>query len=343
MTMQYDVYGLGNALVDMEFRVDEGFLRHHGISKGHMTLVPEERLDALTAALSDYRPERMSGGSAANTIIAVQGFGGRTFYSCRLAGDDTGQHFLSDLGTAGVATNRNALADISAGKSGRCLVLVTPDAERSMNTFLGISSALNPADIDEAALATSRFFYAEGYLSSGAESLAAAIAARELAETSGVHTAVSLSDSSMVAFFRDNLTLILGNGIDLLFCNEEEALAWASTDRMDIAVRELREIGRMVYITLGKAGSLVVSAHDLTRVDGFSARAVDTNGAGDIFAGACLYGWCAGFDPVACASFGNFAAARLVATYGARFRQIGDYRQLIAEFRSGVPVAVHRG
>jgi len=343
MTMQYDVYGLGNALVDMEFRVDEGFLRRHGISKGHMTLVPEERLDALTAALSDYQPDRMSGGSAANTIIAVQGFGGRTFYSCRLAGDDTGQHFLGDLNTAGITTNRNALADISSGKSGRCLVLVTPDAERSMNTFLGISTALNTGDIDEAALATSRFFYAEGYLSSGEQSLAAAIAARELAESSGVRTAVSLSDSSMVTFFRDNLTRILGNGVDLLFCNEEEALSWAGTDRMDIAVRELQEIGRTVYITLGKAGSLVVSAHNLTRVDGFSARAVDTNGAGDVFAGACLYGWCAELDPVACAGFGNFAAARLVETYGARFRQIGDYRRIIADFRASVPATAHRG
>ncbi len=250
--MQYDVYGLGNALVDMEFRIDDGFLRRHGIDKGHMTLVAEERLLQLTAALHEYEPERMSGGSAANTIIAVQGFGGRTFYSCRLADDPTGRHFLADLGAAGVATNRNALAESAAGQSGRCLVLVTPDAERSMNTFLGISTALDTDDIDEAALAGSKYFYAEGYLSSSDSSLAAAVAARQLAESTGVKTAISLSDPSMVTYFRDNLTRILGNGVDYLFCNEEEALNWAGTDRIDLAVRELRDIGRTVCITLGK-------------------------------------------------------------------------------------------
>ena len=147
----YDIYGLGNALVDMEYVVDHDFLQRHGIAKGHMTLVDEARIDALTALLEELRPERMSGGSAANTIIAAEGFGATTYYSCKLADDATGAYFLEDLGAFGVATNANALAD--NGKSGRCLVLVTPDAERSMSTFLGISSNLSIADIDEAALA----------------------------------------------------------------------------------------------------------------------------------------------------------------------------------------------
>jgi fructokinase len=332
--MNYDVYGLGNALVDMEFRIDDGFLRRHGIDKGHMTLVAEERLDQLTAALHEYTPERMSGGSAANAIIAVQGFGGRTFYSCRLADDPTGRHFLSDLNSAGVATNRNALTEDVPGKSGRCLVLVTPDAERSMNTFLGISTALNTGDIDEAALARSKYFYAEGYLSSADSSLAAAVAARELAESAGVKTAISLSDPSMVTYFRDNLTRILGNGVDHLFCNEEEALSWAGTDRLDLAVRELRDIGRTVCITLGRRGCLLVTGRDAIAVPGFTANAVDTNGAGDIFAGACLYGWCAGMDDAEAAAFGNFAAAQLIQTYGARFRRLEDYPQVLARFRA---------
>lgn len=332
--MQYDVYGLGNALVDMEFRVDDGFLRRHGIDKGHMTLVAEERLLQLTAALYEYEPERMSGGSAANTIIAVQGFGGRAFYSCRLADDPTGQHFLADLGAAGVATNRNALAASAAGQSGRCLVLVTPDAERSMNTFLGISTALDTDDVDEAALAGSKYFYVEGYLSSSDSSLAAAVAARELAESAGVKTAISLSDPSMVTYFRNNLTRILGNGVDHLFCNEEEALNWAGTDRIDLAVHELRDIGRTVCITLGKRGCLLATGRDTIAVPGFTAQAVDTNGAGDIFAGACLYGWCSGMDNAEAAAFGNFAAAQLIQTYGARFRRLTDYPQVLARFRA---------
>lgn len=334
----YDVYGLGNALVDMEYRVDDGFLTRHGIAKGHMTLVDEPRLDALVADLSEYQPERMSGGSAANSIIAVQAFGGRSFYSCRLADDEVGAFFLKDLGAAGVATNGNAAAPDVDGQSGRCLVLVTPDAERSMNTFLGISTRLGTGDIDEAALAGARYFYAEGYLSSSPDALEAAIACRQLAESSGVKTAISLSDPSMVEFFRDNLVRILGNGVDHLFCNEEEALTWAGTDRLDIAVTELKDIGHSLNVTLGKRGCLAVTPHEQTLVPGYEVKAVDTNGAGDMYAGACLYGWCAGWAPEQAAAFGNFAAAQLVQSYGARMRHLGDYRKTLQRFKA-VPAA----
>lgn len=336
----YDVYGLGNALVDMEYRVDDGFLVRHGIAKGHMTLVEEARLEQLVAELEEYHPERMSGGSAANTIIAIQGFGGRAFYSCRLAADPTGDYFLNDLRDAGVRTNDNAAAPAVAGKSGRCLVLVTPDAERSMNTFLGISTRLATTDIDEAALARARYFYAEGYLSSSPDSMAAAIACRELAESSGVKTALSLSDPSMVEIFRDNLGTMLGNGVDHLFCNEEEALQWARTDRLDIALTELKDIGRALNVTLGARGSMVVGAHGQQLVPGYPVTAVDSNGAGDIYAGACLYGWCAGMAPAQAAAFGNFAAARLVQTYGARLREIPQYRETLQAFkRAPAPAA----
>jgi len=327
----YDVYGLGNALVDMEYRVEDSFLRRHDIAKGHMTLVDEDRLDALVADLESYAAERLSGGSAANTILAVQGFGGRAFYSCKLAEDDTGAFFLEDLRAAGVRTNLNARD--KDGKSGRCLVLVTPDAERSMNTFLGISTQLGVPEIDEAALATARYFYVEGYLSSSPDSLAAAIACRELAEHSGVKTAISLSDPSMVEFFRDNLEKILGNGVDHLFCNEEEALSWARTDRLDVAVAELRDIARSLNITLGRKGSLTVENRQQTLVPGYTVQAVDTNGAGDMYAGACLYGWCAGMDPAMAAAFGNFSAATLVQQYGARLRRISDYQRTLGRFK----------
>ncbi len=333
----YDVYGLGNALVDMEYRVDDSFLRTHGIPKGHMTLVDEARLEALVAALADYQPERMSGGSAANSMIAVQGFGGRAFYSCRLADDAVGGYFLRDLSDAGIATNGNASSPPrqQEGQSGQCLVLVTPDAERSMNTFLGISTQLGTAEIDQQALEQARFFYAEGYLSSSPDSLAAAIACRELAEGAGVKTAISLSDPSMVELFRDNLVKILGNGVDHLFCNEEEALTWAGTDRLDIAVRELKDIGRELNVTLGRRGSLVVTAHAQTPVPGYEVKAVDSNGAGDMYAGACLYGWCAGMEPAQAAAFGNFAAATLVQTYGARLRRLDAYAETLKAFKVG--------
>lgn len=333
----FDVYGLGNALVDMEYRVEDGFLRRHRIAKGHMTLVEEDRLDALLQDLADYTPERMSGGSAANTIIAIQGFGARTFYSCKLADDETGSYFLEDLAAAGVATNSNSSSHgttmTDTGKSGRCLVLVTPDAERSMNTFLGISSQLGVAQINEEALARARYYYAEGYLSSSPESMQAAIECRELAEQSGVKTAITLSDPAMVEFFREEMKKILGNGVDHLFCNEEEALAWAKTDRLDIAVRELKDIARSLNITLGSHGSLVVEAHSEHPVSGYPVDAVDTNGAGDIYAGACLFGWCVDMAPEQAAAFGNFAAAALVQRYGARLKKVTDYATVLSEFK----------
>ncbi|MDH3640560.1 MAG: adenosine kinase [Gammaproteobacteria bacterium] len=333
----FDVYGLGNALVDMEYRIEDSFLQRHNIAKGHMTLVEEAHLDALVEDLAEYVPERMSGGSAANTIIAAQGFGAQTFYSCRLGPDETGDYFLADLGDAGVATNSNSNSETNPqngiGKSGRCLVLVTPDAERSMNTFLGISSQLSVAEIDEEALARAHFYYVEGYLSSSPESMQAAVECRELAERSNVKTAVSLSDPSMVEFFRDEMQKILGNGVDHLFCNEEEALAWARTDRLDIAVRELKDIAADLNITLGSRGSLAISAHAERTAAGYPVDAVDTNGAGDIYAGACLYGWCADMAPEQAAAFGNFAAATLVQRYGARLKTVGDYQQVLAAFK----------
>jgi len=203
-----------------------------------------------------------------------------------------------------------------------------------MNTFLGISSALTRIELDEQALVTSRYFYAEGYMSSAEGSRDAAITAREMAERSGVKTALSLSDPSMVEFFRDSLVQILGNGVDHLFCNEEEALTWAGTDRLDVAVAELKDIGRHLNITLGAKGSLAVSRDGQFMVDGFPAKAVDTTGAGDIYAGGCLYGWSQGMSAAEAAGLGNYAAATLVQAYGARLRSNNQYQEALQGYRS---------
>ena len=326
----YDVYGLGNALVDMEYRVDDAFLSGHGIAKGHMTLVDEARIVALVEDLADLKPERCSGGSAANTVVAVQGFGGRGYYSCRVADDEAGRFFLDNLAEFGIGTNPGAAAE--TGKSGCCLVLITDDAERTMNTFLGVSSALGPAEIDECALSSARIFYVEGYVSSSADALQAASTARQIAEQSGVATAVSMSDPSIVTLFRDNLEHLLGNGVNYLFCNEEEALTWAGSDRLDIAIAELKDVARTCNVTLGHRGSMTVTQGRAVTVPGYDVTALDTNGAGDMYAGACLYGWTNGMEAPAAARFGNFAAAALVQHYGARLRQIDQYRQVLHAF-----------
>ena len=327
----YDVYALGNALVDMEFTVDDGFLRSHRIDKGHVMLVDEARINELLGSLRELEPKRTSGGSAANTLIAAQAFGCRTFYSCKVADDDVGAFFLQDLATIGVATNRQTHS--GDAKSGRCLVLITPDAERSMSTFLGISDKLAVSEVDERALRESRYLYMEGFLSSSPTGRDAAIRCRELAESDGVKTALTLSDASMVRIFREPLTMMLGNGVDHLFCNEEEALDWAGTDRLDVAIAELKDIAHSVNITVGARGSVVVSGHDRWEVEGFAVTPVDTNGAGDIYSGACLSGWVAGMPPEVAARFGNFAAARLITRYGARLATKTDYQSVLEDFR----------
>jgi sugar/nucleoside kinase (ribokinase family) len=327
---KYDVYAIGNALVDMEYSVDEGFLRGHHIDKGHMTLVDEPRLEELLGSLRDLEPKRTSGGSAANTLIAAQAFGSPTFYSCKVGDDETGAFFLKDLSTIGVATNRQK--QTLDAKSGRCLVLITPDGERSMSTFLGISDKLAVGELDEVALRESRYLYMEGFLSSSSTAAEAAIRCRELAEYDGVKTAMTLSDASMVNLFRGSLIKMLGNGVDHLFCNEDEALDWARTDRLDVAIAELKDIARSVNVTTGPRGSVVVSGHERWDVPGFPVKPIDTNGAGDIYAGACLAGWCAGMPPAVAARFGNLAAARLIMRFGARLAALADYRSVHDEF-----------
>ena len=331
----YDVYGLGNALVDMEYRVDDAFLARHGITKGHMTLVDEERIFVLTEDLSGLKPDRSSGGSAANTVVAVQGFGGSGYYSCKVADDETGRFFLDNLAEFGIDSNPDAAT--GTGRSGRCLVLVTGDAERTMNTFLGVSSALGTAEIDESALSTARIFYVEGYVVSAPDGLEAATACRRFAERHGVATAVSMSDPGIVTRFRDNLEQLLGNGVNYLFCNEEEALTWARSDRLDIAIAELKDIARTCNVTLGRRGSMTVTRGRALAVPGFEVEARDTNGAGDMYAGACLYAWAQGMEARVAASLGNFAAATLVQHYGARLRRIEHYRQVLNSFEQSRP------
>lgn len=327
---RFDIYGLGNALVDMEFTVDDSFLARHNVDKGRMALVDEPRLDALHEHLRELTPDRSSGGSAANTLIAAQAFGARTFYSCKVAADDTGRFFLDDLRRIGVTTNPHPKD--TAGKSGRCLVLITPDAERSMSTFLGISGNLGAPELNEDALAAARYLYVEGYLASSPSATEAALRCREVAAEHDVATVMTLSDTSMVTFFRDGLLKMLGDGVDHLFCNEEEALGWARTDRLDIAATELKDIAKAVNITIGARGSLVVNGRTHKEVAGFPVKPIDTNGAGDIYAGACLYGWCQDMPSDAAARFGNFAASQLITRYGARLPKATDYAALKQAF-----------
>ena len=328
--MTYDVYGLGNALVDMAYAVEDEFLQEHDVAKGLMTLVDEDRMAALQSNLDHLTPERMGGGSAANSMFAVRGFGGSAFYSCRVSPDETGRFFVDEIQKVGIGTN--PLNEAIKGPSGRCLILVTPDAQRSLNTLLGVSEHLAETEIDPDVLVNSGCLFIEGYLASSPTGSAAAVRAREIAEEAGVKTSLTLSDPSMVSIFRDSLTRMLGNGIDVLFANEQEALAWTKSDRVDIAARELADIAPTVWITLGAHGCLSVSRHGTKSVPGFEVDALDTNGAGDIFAGACLAATARGIAPADAGRFANFVAANLVTQFGARLSSIAAYQRLKSDY-----------
>ncbi|CAN0586781.1 unnamed protein product, partial [Laminaria digitata] len=209
-----------------------------------------------------------------------------SYYACRVAGDPTGAFFLSDLAAAGVQSV--AFDPAIEGHSGRVLVLITPDAERSMNTFLGISEGLDSKVLNDKALAESSVCYIEGYLSSSPESTAVARQCFDTAIANGVETSLSLSDPSMVEFCRDGLTTMLGNGVHTLFANEEEALTWAGTDRLDVAITELKDIGQKLFVTLGARGSIYIDQHSQKEAAVDAVKAVDSKRAGDIYAGACL-------------------------------------------------------
>lgn len=324
---QYDIYGIGAALVDTEIQINDQELADMGIEKGLMTLVDEQRQEELLESLSGHlvHSTLASGGSACNSIIAANYLGSNNFFSCKVANDLNGQFFISDLNKAGVKT-----ADDKAfgeGITGKCLVLITPDAERSMNTFLGVSETFSVEQLDEEALKQSNYFYCEGYLVTSPTGRAAAIKAKNIAEQNQVKTALSLSDPGIVEFFKEGLQEIVGEGVDLIFCNKDEALAWTDTDSLEAAAETLKNSAKSFAITLGSEGSYIFDGKDSFTVAGQKTQAVDTNGAGDMFAGAFLYAINNGKSYKEAAELANKAAAKVVSQYGPRLKP-EDYQQL---------------
>ncbi|RLU01071.1 adenosine kinase [Ketobacter sp.] len=315
---KYNVYAIGNALVDMEFAIEDAFLNQMNIDKGVMTLVDTDQQQALYEALAGHSGKMASGGSAANTIIAVSHFGGKTFYSCKVANDAAGDFYVQDLVAAGVDTNLHQ--EREAGVSGKCIVMITPDAERTMHTHLGISETVSTAELHPDAIAASDYVYLEGYLVTSPSGRAAAIQARQIAEQAGVKTALTFSDPNMVRFFKDGLGEMLGGGVDLLFCNQEEALTWADTDSIETAADALKAVCKRFAITLGKQGALLFDGSDTLQVPATPVQAVDTNGAGDMFAGAFLYGLTHGYSFEQAGRLATKAAAQLVTQFGPRLK-----------------------
>jgi sugar/nucleoside kinase (ribokinase family) len=313
----YDLYAIGNALVDTEYEVTDELLGAMGVDKRHMTLIDTPRRAELLGQLKAHRPRRTGGGSAGNTVVALSQLGGRAFYSCSVADDELGAFYAADLEANGVATNLTHTR-AAEGQTGSCLVLVTPDAERSMCTFLGVSAELNDSALHPQDIAKSRLYYMEGYLAASPTGLQAALAGKATALVQGVPLALTLSDVSMIRFCKAGLDAMLDGGVDFLFCNEEEAQVWTGLSDIDAVANAMAPLAKTVCITRGPKGCLIVQGAERHTVATVPVKAVDTNGAGDMFAGAFLYGVSQGWPLTQAATLANRCAAAVVSQHGNR-------------------------
>lgn len=332
--MKYDVYAIGNALVDIEYHTEVSQLNELGIEKGLMTLIDETRQNSLIRHLGDSHESMASGGSAANSIIALAQMGGRAHFDCRVASDITGQFYADDLRQSGVYSKLD-INRAPAGVTGKCLVFVTPDADRTMNTFLGVSAKLDHSDIDHSAIAHSQYAYMEGYLVTADCTRNAAIKVRQIAEDRKVKTVLTLSDPNMVRYFREGLEEMIGDGIELLFANEEEANQLAQSKDLNETIDMLKKISKTFAITRGKHGSIVFDGNNLFEIAPHPVEAVDTLGAGDMFAGAFMYALSQGMNYQQAGDLASMASSKIVTQFGPRLKA-ADTQELLRQFNSGI-------
>jgi sugar/nucleoside kinase (ribokinase family) len=315
MTAKYDVAAIGNALLDVIAPADEAFLTDEGLAKGAMTLIDQDRADALYARMAHGL--KTSGGSAANTVAGVASFGGRSVFVGKVAADEPGDEYAREMRGIGAAFDTPVLTDGPA--TGRCLINVTADGERTMSTFLGAALHLTPADVDPATIESAAALYLEGYLFDPEEARRAFAKAAALSHGAGRTIAFSLSDAFVVERHRHALLAFIDAEVDILFANEVEVCSLFETDDFDAAVSALR--GRVVTaaLTRGAKGSVVLNgAGDYVVPAAPVAKVVDTTGAGDQYAAGFLLGFTRGRDLETCGRLGSLAASEVISHYGPR-------------------------
>ena len=313
--MTYDVFGVGNAIVDIQLQVDDAFLHHIDVAKGLMTLVEAEQQVRVLAALAGRATNRCSGGSACNTIVGVADLGGKATYAGKTADDDLGSFYVDDLRRVGVAV---PVAGGRGDTTGTSVILITPDAQRTMLTHLGISATLSPDDIPEAEIAKAQYVYIEGYLFPGDSTRAAALRAIELAKKHNVKVALTISDPFVINLQRDLFWELIKGPVDLLFANLEEARSLTGQHDPIEAARAIHTHATNVALTLGADGSLLMHGDQLYPIEGVGVKAVDTTGAGDMYAAGVLYGLTHGMTWKQAGQLASHAAARVVSQLGAR-------------------------
>jgi sugar/nucleoside kinase (ribokinase family) len=315
-SIRYDVLGIGNAIVDVIARTEEDFLVKQNMHKGGMALIDEARASAIYDAMGPA--VEVSGGSAANTIVGAASLGARAAFVGKVRDDELGRVFSHDIRAAGVAFDTPPAADGPA--TARCYVLVTPDGERTMNTFLGAAQDLHPIDIDADAIAAAGIIYLEGYLWDPPHAKDAFLKAAKIAHDAGRDVALTLSDAFCVDRYRTEfLELIRSGTVDLVFANERELHSLYQTADFDTALDALRGEARLAVVTRSEKGCLVVSREETEAVPANPIeRVVDATGAGDLFAAGFLVGLARGFDNRTAAHLGALAAAEVIQHLGAR-------------------------
>ena len=313
---KYDVLGIGNAIFDVLVQTDNGFLATHGMTKGGMALIDEARALAVYQAMGPAT--EMSGGSAANTIVGIASLGARTAYVGKVKDDQIGKLYSHDIRAAGVAFDTAPASDGPA--TGCSYILVTPDGERTMNTYLGAAQDLTPADIDEAAVAASSIVYLEGYLWDPKSAKEAFVKASKIAHGAGRQVALTLSDAFCVDRYRDEFVQLMRDGtVDLIFANESELHSLYQTADTDTALGQLRQDVKLGVVTRSEKGCVVASKTGVVAVPAFPIdRLVDTTGAGDLFAAGFLFGLVRGASHEDCGRLGALAAAEVIQHIGAR-------------------------
>ena len=322
--MKYDISALGNALVDTQYKVSSEFLSGVGVEADTMTLASAEEQAPIIEKLISMGSESVSdcGGSATNSLVAAANYGSNCHHVCRVADDEDGTRYLDSLRAAGVK-HIGVSSENSDMPTGKCLILVTPDAKRTMISMLGVSAYLGASDIDYEVVENSKIFYIEGYMVTSDDNFNAVISTLEHLKGKDVLKALSLSDAGIVHGFKDKFDLIESYGIDMIFCNDDEAVAFSGKENLEDAIEYYKSKSYMTAITKGADGSVIVQNGVEYLAPAEKITPVDTNGAGDMFAGSFMHAFLQGHDVEACAKFSNYASSKVVETFGPRLSSDG--------------------
>ena len=332
--MKNDISAIGNALVDTVFKVEHSLISELGLEIDQMTLSSAEEhapiIDRLIASGADTVSD--CGGSATNSLVAAASFGAKCFHTCKISDDQDGIRYLESLKEAGVGHKGN-MAPSSTIPTGKCLILVTPDAKRTMTTALNVSSLMDDNDLDLSQIANSKIFYIEGYMVTSEENYKVTLQAlNHLQNFPDVKIAFSLSDPGIVMGFKDKFHEMESFGLDYIFGNDDEAMAFVDAENIDEAFTKLQEKPYTSIITTGEKGSSVITSDEIIHTPKVNIEPVDTNGAGDMFAGSFLYALLQNHDLKSCAEFANYGASKVVETFGPRLTREG-YQEVLNNYK----------